>query len=112
MAEAQRISASVDERHQQLRAAREMVVEDPGILSGTPVIKGTRVPVYDVAAVFDAGTPMDRILDSYPSLKEWQVELASVYASAVPQVARPKRPAYPAGTKISVTRKRLHSTIE
>jgi uncharacterized protein (DUF433 family) len=26
-----------------------MVIEDPEILSGTPVIKGTRVPVYDIA---------------------------------------------------------------
>lgn len=46
-----------------------MVVEGPEILSGTPVIKGTRVPVYDIAAAIDSGTPMDRILKSYPSLK-------------------------------------------
>ena len=57
-----------------------MVVEDPEILSGTPVIKGTRVPVYDIAAAIDSGTAIDRILKSYPSLKDWQVELASAYA--------------------------------
>ena len=32
-----------------------MVVEDPEILSGTPVIRGTRIPVYDVAAQAEGG---------------------------------------------------------
>jgi uncharacterized protein (DUF433 family) len=81
----------VVERLSQLRKAREMVVEDPEILSGTPVIRGTRVPVYDIAAALDSGTKPDRILSSYPSLKAWQVELASVYAKAVPPRGRPKR---------------------
>ncbi|GGG87323.1 DUF433 domain-containing protein [Edaphobacter dinghuensis] len=74
-----------------LEEAREMVIEDPGILSGTPVIKGTRVPVHDVAGMFDAGVPMDEILESYPSLKKRQVELASVYARAFPAPKRPRR---------------------
>ena len=47
-------------------------------------MKGTRVPVYDIAAAFDSGTSVDRILKPYPNLKDGQVELASVYARAVP----------------------------
>jgi uncharacterized protein (DUF433 family) len=74
-----------------LEKAREIVVEDPGILGGTPVIKGTRVPVHDVAAQFDAGTPVDEILRCYPSVKERQIELASVYARAFPAPKRPKK---------------------
>jgi uncharacterized protein (DUF433 family) len=74
-----------------LEEASEMVVEDPEILSGTPVIKGTRIPVHDVAALFDAGTPLDEILMCYPSLKERQVELASVYAQAFPALKRSRR---------------------
>jgi uncharacterized protein (DUF433 family) len=74
-----------------LEEAREIVVEDPGILSGTPVIKGTRVPVHDVAAQFDAGTPVDEILRCYPSVKERQIELASVYARAFPAPKRLKK---------------------
>ena len=91
---------SVDGRLRKLMAAEEMVVEDPEILSGTPVIRGTRVPVQIVAALFDAGTPMERILKSYPSVTESQVELASIYVKAVPQRGRPKRREYPAGTKV------------
>jgi uncharacterized protein (DUF433 family) len=60
-----------------------MVIEDPEILSGTPVIRGTRVPVHSVAALFDAGTSVTEILEMYPSLEESQVELASIYAKLV-----------------------------
>jgi uncharacterized protein (DUF433 family) len=102
---------AVDGRLQRLIRAREMVVEGREILSGTPVIKDTRIPVYDIAAEFDSGTPVARILKSYPSLKDWQIELASVYAKAVPQRGRPKRMSHPRGTRtISVTKRRLRSS--
>lgn len=106
------ISKGVLERLHQLTRAHEMVIEDLGILSGTPVIKGTRVPVYDIAAAVDAGTPKERILKSYPSLKDWQVELASVYAKAVPPRGRPKR-TLPAGghNRGSLTKKQLRSSL-
>ena len=103
---------SVDGRLRKLMAAEEMVVEDPEILSGTPVIRGTRVPVQIVAALFYAGTPMERILKSYPSVTELQVELASIYVKAVPQRGRPKRREYPAGTKVlSVKRGNLKARV-
>jgi hypothetical protein len=47
----------VDRRLSQLKDAQQMVVEDPEILRGTPVIRGTRIPVHDVASLVDAGTP-------------------------------------------------------
>jgi uncharacterized protein (DUF433 family) len=104
---------NVNDRLQKLVAAEGMVVEDPEILSGTPVIRGTRVPVHRVAALFDDGTAVDRILKSYPSLTKSQVELASIYAKAVPQRGRPKRREYPAGTKVlSVKRGSLKTRIE
>ena len=98
---------NVDIRLHQLMKAHAAVTEDPEILGGTPVIKGTRVPVYDIAAAFDSGTSVDRILKSYPSLKDWQVELASVYARAVPPRGRPKRSASAGWIEKSVTKKRL-----
>jgi uncharacterized protein (DUF433 family) len=101
---------AVDERLRQLTKARQMVIENPEILSGTPVIKGTRIPVYDIAASFDSGTPMERILKSYPSLKEWQIELASLYARAVPPRGRPKRAAHPDNVIVTVTKKRLRNS--
>lgn len=96
---------TVDERLHKLAAAESMMIEGPGILSGTHVVRGTRVPVHNVAALFDDGTPVKEILQAYPSMTESQVELASIYAKAVPQRGRPKRMQLPAGTKVlSVTR--------
>jgi uncharacterized protein (DUF433 family) len=80
----------VEDGLKRLQAARDMVVSDPEILSGTPVIRGTRVPVYDVAASVAAGIPSDRILSAYPSLQREQVELATMYAEANPQRGRPR----------------------
>src|SRR5580704_15711714 len=52
----------VDKRLRRLNAARAQVSMDDEILGGTPIIRGTRVPVYDVAASVAAGNPMERIL--------------------------------------------------
>ena len=101
---------SVDERLLRLNAARAQVSVDDEILSGTPVVKGTRVPVYDVAASVAAGIPMDRILSAYPSLKREQVELAALFAEANPQRGRPKQGIVPsAGAKIISSRRKLRS---
>ena len=98
----------VDERLLRLNAARAQVSVDGEILSGTPVIKGTRVPVYDVAASVSAGIPMKRILSAYPSLNQEQVELAALYADANPQRGRPRqRTVPPAGATILSSRRKL-----
>jgi uncharacterized protein (DUF433 family) len=94
-----------------LEKACTQVIADPEILSGTPVIKGTRVPVYDVAASVAAGIPMEEILSSYPSLNREQVELAAVYGEAHPPREAPGRRATPPpGAKIiSSSRRKLRS---
>ena len=97
----------VDRRLSQLREAQEMVVEDPEILSGTPVIRGTRIPVHDVASLVDAGTPIQELLEIYPTLTESQFELASIYAKANPQRGRPRRRHSPNELAVSITKKRL-----
>ena len=76
----------------ELRSAREMVHIDPDILGGAePVIRGTRVPVLDVAAAVEAGTPIRDILVSYPDLSERHVRLASLYAKVERPRGRPRR---------------------
>jgi uncharacterized protein (DUF433 family) len=89
------------QRLARLSTARALVVEDPGVLGGTPVIKGTRIPVYDVAASVAAGLPPERIVSAYPGLTDEAVELAALYAEANPQRGRPRRlPSLPAGAVI------------
>ena len=60
----------------------EAIVSDPEILGGMPVIKGTRVLVYDLAASVKGGIPRDRILAAYPTIEEHHLDLAVAYAEA------------------------------
>ena len=66
------------------RATQGTVVSDPEILGGAPVLRGTRVPVHDVAASIAAGIPLDRILAAYPSLDADKIALATTYAQTCP----------------------------
>lgn len=57
-----------------------MIVVDPEILSGTePVVEGTRFPARDVAAEFAAGTSLEEVLASHPSITAEQVDEAVRY---------------------------------
>ena len=94
-----RNSARIDKAH-------ALVVEDPEILSGTPVIRNTRIPVYDVAASVAAGLPMDRILDEYSGLTGEMVELAALYATVNPPKARPRDQSSPPAALI-ISRRRI-----
>ncbi|MBV8684380.1 MAG: DUF433 domain-containing protein [Caulobacteraceae bacterium] len=76
--------------HDKLIQARELIIEDPEILGGTPIIRGTRVPVYDIAASIAAGVSPDRLKAAYPGLTETQIELATLYAEANPLRGRPR----------------------
>jgi uncharacterized protein (DUF433 family) len=97
----------VDRRFKELEEACQMVVEDPEILQGTPVIRGTRIPVYDVASLVDSETPIAELFELYPRLNCEQFALASIYAKANPQRGRPKRRRFPKGTLVSVSKFRL-----
>ena len=93
-------ATGADDRYAKLAQAREAVVEDPEILSGTPAIRGTRIPVYDVAASVAAGEPWERIRAAYSALDDRLIELASIYAEATPWRGRPRRPVVLAGAKV------------
>lgn len=95
-----------DEGLDRLAAARGMVTSTPDILAGTPVVRDTRIPVYDVAASLAAGLPMARILAAYPSLTAEQVEACGLYARANPARGRPKRAVGPGRARI-VTRRKI-----
>jgi uncharacterized protein (DUF433 family) len=71
--------------------ARDLVTTDPEILGGIPVIKGTRVPVYDLAASVQEGIPRDRILAAYPTINEHHLDAAVAFAEANPLQRRTRR---------------------
>ena len=78
------------ERLGELVSARKMVDSSPDVLGGTPVIRGTRIPVYDVAASAAAGISTERILAAYPGLGAAKIELATLFAQAYPPRGRPR----------------------
>ena len=46
---------------------------NPGILGGTPVFAGTRVPVKALFDYLEAGDSLDEFLDDFPSVGRRQV---------------------------------------
>jgi uncharacterized protein (DUF433 family) len=71
------------------RKASRMIVSDPEIMRGAPVFRGTRVPVYAIAEMADQGVPSAEILESYPTLREEMLQMATLYANAHPKRGRP-----------------------
>ena len=49
-----------------------VVHSDPKILGGTPVFVGTRVPVQSLFDYLEAGDPLDRFLDQFPTVTRQQ----------------------------------------
>ena len=51
---------------------RDIIHSDPGILGGTPVFVGTRVPVRILLDYLEGGDPLEEFLDNYPSVSREQ----------------------------------------
>ena len=69
----------------------EMVVSDPEIMRGTPVFKGTRIPVDLVADMLAQGATEEEILEGYPTLSKEKIAIAPLYMRAFPRRGRPSR---------------------
>lgn len=74
-----------------LRDAAEMVVSDPGIRGGDPVLRGTRVPVYVIADLVAQGVEPGELLEDYPSLSAEMIQAALAYAQTNPRRGRPPK---------------------
>jgi uncharacterized protein (DUF433 family) len=72
-----------------LAQAERMIVSDPEIMKGTPVYRGTRIPVHAIADMLAQGATAEETLEGYPALTREAVELAAVYAKAFPRRGRP-----------------------
>ena len=54
----------------QLTKARRLVSRTPSVLRGTPVFKGTRIPVHDIADMLTNGDNPAAIVKAYPQLQQ------------------------------------------
>jgi uncharacterized protein (DUF433 family) len=87
-----------------LQIAQQMAISDPGIMRGTPVYSGTRIPVELVAKMLSDGTSVEEILDGYPALDREKVELAPFYMRAFPRRGRPPQRPWAKQQPVRVTR--------
>jgi uncharacterized protein (DUF433 family) len=69
-----------------------LIVSDPHIFGGQPVIAGTRIPVHTVAERLDAGDTIDVLAEDYPHIDPRAFEVAARYARTHPRRGRPVKP--------------------
>lgn len=74
-----------------LQDANELVVSDPQIRGGEPVIRNTRIPVYLIAELMQQGASLKEILEDFPSLNASKVRSALAYAQTHPRRGRPRK---------------------
>ena len=59
----------------------ERIVSDPGICSGKPCVKGTRIPVHIILDLLAAGENLDGIKRAYPNITDEDIRACLNYAS-------------------------------
>lgn len=74
-----------------LHEASDLVVADPKIRNGEPVVRGTRVPVYLLSDLEKQGASPTEILTDYPSVTKEGLQAALTYAKVHPRRGRPRR---------------------
>jgi uncharacterized protein (DUF433 family) len=83
------VRLELDQELKKLERAASIVVSDPEIMRGTPVYRGTRIPVELIADMLTQGAKPEEILEGYPALDKEKVELAPLYVQAFPRRGRP-----------------------
>ena len=73
-----------------LGRARAAIAVDDEVLSGTPCVKGTRIPAHDIAEMLDNGDGIEAIQEAWPGLTFSQIDAAACYARAYPRRGRPR----------------------
>lgn len=60
----------------------ERIVVDPGVRSGRPCIKGTRITVYDVLEYLAGGMTEAQLLGDFPDLAAADIRASLAFAAA------------------------------
>lgn len=68
----------------------ERIVKDPNILTGKPVIKGTRIPVDLILKKLAQNISINEILKNFPRLTREDVQAAILYAEELVEEQVPR----------------------
>lgn len=61
---------------------QDYIEQNPDIMLGKPVIRGTRLTVELILVRLGNGAPVSDILESYPQLRHEHIQAAQAYAAA------------------------------
>jgi len=95
----------VNQRLTELKEVRAVIVRDPEVLGGEPVVAGTRIGVYFLAELAGQGAEEQELLEDYPSLTPHTLQAALTYARVYPRRGRPRKAAWPGGTVLKRRRR-------
>ena len=65
------------------RTMQNLIVSDPGVMMGKPVVAGTRITVELIQEKLAAGESVQQIVDAHPRLTEEAVRAAIAFAADV-----------------------------
>ena len=81
------VDKAIKDRVRELERSKRMV--KAGTKDSEPVLRGTEIPVYLLAALAHGGASIKEMLEDFPSLTEEQVLAALRYAEVYPKRGRP-----------------------
>jgi len=64
-------------------SSESVIIQDPEILSGQPVFRGTRVPFQALLDYLEGGDTLDEFLEQYPGVTRQQAIAALEEAKAL-----------------------------
>jgi uncharacterized protein (DUF433 family) len=103
------VRKELNERLRKLERAESVIVEDEETMSGTPVYRGTRIPVELIADMLKQGASIEEILEGYPALDREKIELAPLYVLAFPRRGRPAARPWAKRKPVRTTRHRRNT---
>jgi uncharacterized protein (DUF433 family) len=85
----QRYVVRVRDRVKDVEHARRLIVEDPAILGGAPVLKGTRLPVETAVAMAQGARSVSDLHEVHPALTAELIAAAQIFMAVQPRRGRP-----------------------
>jgi uncharacterized protein (DUF433 family) len=67
-----------------MTSLKDIIVKDPDILGGTPVFRGTRVPLHALFDSIESGETLEEFLEGFPSVSREMAVAALEQARELP----------------------------
>jgi uncharacterized protein (DUF433 family) len=67
--------------HWRIEMPKGLIVSDPAVMMGKPVIKGTRITVELILEKLAAGETIEQVLEAYPHLTREGIQAALSFAA-------------------------------